>query len=60
MIKKLLRKIEDFWFFNVKYKEIDTSNWPSDVKPITWGQLSLLGIDNNGYLYYDGKQIRFD
>ena len=32
--------------------------WPADVRPISSMELSFLGVDPSGGLYWDGRQIQ--
>tara|TARA_A100001391_G_scaffold181392_2_gene147353 strand:- start:21 stop:347 length:327 start_codon:yes stop_codon:yes gene_type:complete len=34
------------------------NNWPDDVRPLTIGEASLLGVDSDRNIYWDGKQIQ--
>jgi homospermidine synthase len=34
-----------------------TSRWPDGVKELCFDQMGRLGIDENGTLYWDGKQL---
>jgi hypothetical protein len=36
----------------------DTSHWPTGVKTISLEKLDLLGVDENNYLYWDGKRVQ--
>jgi hypothetical protein len=33
------------------------ADWPKNVRPLTFNGISLLGTDENGVLYWDGKIV---
>ena len=37
--------------------EVDSSSWPKGVRGITIGEMDKIGVDGDGRLYWDGKQI---
>lgn len=49
------------WNLIRRYQFADANTppeWPEDVRPISIKGLQLLGIDNKGRLFWDGKQLQ--
>lgn len=41
------------------FADVETpTDWPSNVKPMSWDGTNLLGADGAGGLYWDGKKIK--